>query len=183
MFLNVAFSTFNSDQESCSDNNAGCTHGCIQGPFGAQCSCPVGYQLSNDSKTCEDVDECNSPGLCSQHCFNERGSFRCHCQDGYTLEADQRTCKASGEKRCAIKPSVHATYCSPGTTYNFIMHKIGNRTIISPTVTWLSRWCLYSTYCLHCAGCWARMDCDHGGARPPDCGTDTTSFFSHVSPC
>lgn len=84
------------DQESCSDNNAGCTHGCIQGPFGAQCTCPMGYQLSNDSKTCEDVDECRPLGICSQHCFNERGSFRCHCQDGYTLEADGRTCKASG---------------------------------------------------------------------------------------
>lgn len=96
---NSFFLAFNSDQESCSDNNAGCTHGCIQGPFGAQCTCPVGYQLSNDSKTCEDIDECNPPGLCSQHCFNERGSFRCHCQDGYTLEADQRTCKASGEER------------------------------------------------------------------------------------
>ena len=96
--LNCAFPAFNADQESCSDNNAGCTHGCIQGPFGAQCTCPVGYQLSNDSKTCEDVDECNPPGLCSQHCFNERGSFRCHCQDGYTLEVDQRTCKASGEE-------------------------------------------------------------------------------------
>uniref|UniRef100_A0A672N2Y4 Low-density lipoprotein receptor-related protein 2-like n=1 Tax=Sinocyclocheilus grahami TaxID=75366 RepID=A0A672N2Y4_SINGR len=84
------------NQESCSDNNAGCTHGCIQGPFGAQCTCPMGFQLSNDSKTCEDIDECHPPGVCSQHCFNERGSFRCHCQDGYTLEADGRTCKASG---------------------------------------------------------------------------------------
>uniref|UniRef100_A0A8C2DL15 Low density lipoprotein receptor-related protein 2a n=1 Tax=Cyprinus carpio TaxID=7962 RepID=A0A8C2DL15_CYPCA len=83
------------NQESCSDNNAGCTHGCIQGPFGAQCTCPMGFQLSNDSKTCEDIDECHPPGICSQHCFNERGSFRCHCQEGYTLEADGRTCKAS----------------------------------------------------------------------------------------
>ncbi|XP_035811393.2 low-density lipoprotein receptor-related protein 2a isoform X1 [Amphiprion ocellaris] len=90
------------DQESCSDNNAGCTHGCIQGPFGAQCTCPVGYQLSNDSKTCEDMDECNPPGLCSQHCFNERGSFRCHCQEGYTLEADQRTCKASDSRQAFL---------------------------------------------------------------------------------
>lgn len=92
------FCLLNLDQESCSDNNAGCTHGCIQGPFGAQCTCPVGYQLSNDSKTCDDVDECSPPGICSQHCFNERGSFRCHCQDGYALEADQRTCKVSGEE-------------------------------------------------------------------------------------
>nr|XP_046260892.1 low-density lipoprotein receptor-related protein 2a isoform X2 [Scatophagus argus] len=90
------------NQESCSDNNAGCTHGCIQGPFGAQCTCPLGYQLSNDSKTCEDVDECDPPGLCSQHCFNERGSFRCHCQDGYTLEADQRTCKASDSRQAFL---------------------------------------------------------------------------------
>ncbi|XP_016107771.1 low-density lipoprotein receptor-related protein 2a [Sinocyclocheilus grahami] len=90
------------DQESCSDNNAGCTHGCIQGPFGAQCTCPMGFQLSNDSKTCEDIDECHPPGVCSQHCFNERGSFRCHCQDGYTLEADGRTCKASGSREALL---------------------------------------------------------------------------------
>ncbi|MEQ2180384.1 hypothetical protein GOODEAATRI_000741 [Goodea atripinnis] len=89
-------------QESCSDNNAGCTHGCIQGPFGAQCTCTVGYQLSNDTKTCDDIDECNPPGLCSQHCFNERGSFRCHCQEGYTLEADQRTCKASDSRQAFL---------------------------------------------------------------------------------
>uniref|UniRef100_A0A4W4GV52 Low-density lipoprotein receptor-related protein 2 n=1 Tax=Electrophorus electricus TaxID=8005 RepID=A0A4W4GV52_ELEEL len=90
------------NQESCSDHNAGCTHGCIQGPFGAQCTCPVGYQLSNDSKTCEDIDECTPPGLCSQHCFNERGSFRCHCEDGYMLEADGRTCKASGSREAIL---------------------------------------------------------------------------------
>ncbi|KAM7407483.1 hypothetical protein PAMA_003284 [Pampus argenteus] len=90
------------NQESCSDKNAGCTHGCIQGPFGAQCTCPVGYQLSNDSKTCEDIDECNPPGLCSQHCFNERGSFRCHCEDGYTLEADHRICKASDSRQAFL---------------------------------------------------------------------------------
>ncbi|XP_025940300.1 low-density lipoprotein receptor-related protein 2 [Apteryx rowi] len=83
------------DQESCSDNNAGCTHECIQGPFGAQCTCPVGYQLANDSKTCEDINECDPPGFCSQHCYNERGSFRCYCDDGYVLETNGRTCKAA----------------------------------------------------------------------------------------
>uniref|UniRef100_A0A8C9SXP4 Low-density lipoprotein receptor-related protein 2 n=1 Tax=Scleropages formosus TaxID=113540 RepID=A0A8C9SXP4_SCLFO len=90
------------NQESCLDNNAGCTHGCIQGPFGAQCTCPVGYLLTNDSKTCEDIDECSPPGVCSQHCFNERGSFRCHCTEGYTLEADLRTCKATGPREAIL---------------------------------------------------------------------------------
>ncbi|XP_048340432.1 low-density lipoprotein receptor-related protein 2 [Sphaerodactylus townsendi] len=83
------------DQESCSDNNAGCTHECIQGPFGAQCSCPFGYQLANDSKTCEDINECDPPGFCSQYCHNERGSFRCYCDEGYVLETNQRTCKVA----------------------------------------------------------------------------------------
>uniref|UniRef100_A0A8C5S259 LDL receptor related protein 2 n=1 Tax=Laticauda laticaudata TaxID=8630 RepID=A0A8C5S259_LATLA len=85
------------NQETCLDNNAGCTHGCIQGPFGAQCSCPFGYQLANDSKTCEDINECDSPGFCSQHCHNERGSFRCYCDDGYILESNGKTCKVTGE--------------------------------------------------------------------------------------
>uniref|UniRef100_A0A4W3HU78 Low-density lipoprotein receptor-related protein 2 n=1 Tax=Callorhinchus milii TaxID=7868 RepID=A0A4W3HU78_CALMI len=86
------------NMESCSDNNAGCTHQCIQGPFGAQCVCPDGYLLANDSKTCEDIDECNPPGFCSQLCYNERGSFRCTCGEGYDLEADQRTCKVSDSR-------------------------------------------------------------------------------------
>ncbi|XP_041433100.1 low-density lipoprotein receptor-related protein 2 isoform X2 [Xenopus laevis] len=84
------------NQESCADNNAGCTHQCIQGPFGAQCTCPEGYRLSNDSKTCEDINECMTPGFCSQTCYNERGSFRCYCEDGYILEPNGRTCKAAG---------------------------------------------------------------------------------------
>ncbi|XP_048809593.1 low-density lipoprotein receptor-related protein 2 isoform X5 [Lagopus muta] len=83
------------NQESCSDNNAGCTHECIQGPFGAQCTCPVGYQLANDSKTCEDINECDPPGFCSQHCYNERGSFRCYCDEGYILETNGRICKVA----------------------------------------------------------------------------------------
>ncbi|XP_068936741.1 low-density lipoprotein receptor-related protein 2 isoform X2 [Petaurus breviceps papuanus] len=87
------------NQESCSDNNAGCTHECIQGPFGAQCLCPFGYQLTNDSKTCEDINECETPGFCSQHCYNERGSSRCWCDEGYILEGNGKTCKvaASGD--------------------------------------------------------------------------------------
>ncbi|KAM9664148.1 low-density lipoprotein receptor-related protein 2 [Trichechus inunguis] len=82
------------NQESCSENNAGCTHQCIQGPFGAECLCPLGFLLGNDSKTCEDINECDFPGFCSQHCHNVRGSFRCWCDAGYILEGDGRTCRA-----------------------------------------------------------------------------------------
>lgn len=93
------------DQESCLHSNGGCTHLCIQGPFGAQCECPLGYRLANDSKTCEDIDECRIPGFCSQHCYNMRGSFRCWCDIEYSLEADQRTCKATGTKSELTTPA------------------------------------------------------------------------------
>lgn len=89
---------FHEDQDDCTLDNGGCSDGCIQGPFGAQCFCETGYQLLNDSKTCEDIDECLIPGFCSQQCYNERGSFRCYCSDGYLLEPDGRTCKVAGEK-------------------------------------------------------------------------------------
>ncbi|XP_015230707.1 PREDICTED: low-density lipoprotein receptor-related protein 2-like [Cyprinodon variegatus] len=81
--------------DDCALNNGGCSDDCIQGPFGAECTCPPGFQLLNDSKTCDDINECLIPGFCSQQCYNERGSFRCHCSDGYLLEPDGRTCKAT----------------------------------------------------------------------------------------
>ncbi|MBN3296498.1 LRP2 protein, partial [Amia calva] len=84
-----------SDEDDCAVENGGCTDGCVQGPFGAQCTCSPGFQLMNDSKTCEDINECQIPGTCSQICFNERGSFRCYCEDGYTLEPNGRVCKAT----------------------------------------------------------------------------------------
>lgn len=89
---------FNEDQDDCALNNGGCSDGCIQGPYGAQCTCHPGYQLLNDSKTCEDINECLIPGFCSQQCFNERGTFRCSCSHGYLLEPDGRTCKAISEQ-------------------------------------------------------------------------------------
>ncbi|KAM7316467.1 hypothetical protein ACRRTK_024198 [Alexandromys fortis] len=83
------------NQDSCIHSNGGCTHQCMQGPFGATCICPSGYQLANDSKTCEDVNECDTLGFCSQQCVNMRGSFRCSCDAEYTLESDGRTCKVT----------------------------------------------------------------------------------------
>ncbi|XP_037704852.1 low-density lipoprotein receptor-related protein 2 isoform X2 [Choloepus didactylus] len=84
------------NQQSCIHDNGGCTHDCLQGPFGAECKCPLGFLLASDLKTCEDINECDTPGFCSQHCYNEIGSFRCFCDEGYALEGDRRTCKVAG---------------------------------------------------------------------------------------
>uniref|UniRef100_A0A673KVB5 Low-density lipoprotein receptor-related protein 2-like n=1 Tax=Sinocyclocheilus rhinocerous TaxID=307959 RepID=A0A673KVB5_9TELE len=98
-------------EDDCQVNNGGCSHGCIQGPFGAQCTCEPGFQLLNDSKTCDDINECLIPGFCSQTCYNERGSFRCYCQDGYHDEIGcvYRTC-SSQEFTCQNGVCIPSTY-------------------------------------------------------------------------
>jgi len=64
---------------------------CLQG---AICTCPAGEVLRSDGVTCEDLNECEPPGICSQVCTNIKRGFDCSCVEGYRLEADNRTCKA-----------------------------------------------------------------------------------------
>lgn len=81
---------------ACLGDNGGCTHKCQKTPDGSKCSCYTGYALSDDDKTCEDVDECQMPGSCSHFCNNTKGGFKCRCADGYFLEHDHKKCKADG---------------------------------------------------------------------------------------
>lgn len=66
---------------------------------GVLCSCFEGFRLTNDNKTCHDINECEDPGSCSQHCVNNRGSFWCKCVEGYKLEPDMKRCKAAGKRK------------------------------------------------------------------------------------
>ncbi|XP_064458298.1 low-density lipoprotein receptor-related protein 2-like isoform X2 [Ornithodoros turicata] len=85
-------------ETQCDKDNGGCAHLCHGSPLGPKCSCHPGYFLSNDLKTCEDIDECKRPGHCSHFCENVKGSYKCSCASGYSLGADGRYCKVeSGE--------------------------------------------------------------------------------------
>lgn len=37
---------------SCEANNGGCSHGCSHSSAGPLCTCPRGYELDEDQKTC-----------------------------------------------------------------------------------------------------------------------------------
>ncbi|KAK2852949.1 hypothetical protein Q7C36_008150 [Tachysurus vachellii] len=62
------------------DSGLLCAHMCVNIPGSYRCSCPSGYKLLANGRSCEDVDEC----LTQQHncsrgttCVNTGGGFRC----------------------------------------------------------------------------------------------------------
>ncbi|XP_043943235.1 signal peptide, CUB and EGF-like domain-containing protein 1 [Protopterus annectens] len=80
--------------ETCAVNNGGCDRTCKDTATGVRCSCPVGFTLQSDGKTCKDIDECRvNNGGCDHFCRNTVGSFECSCQKGYKLLTDERTCQ------------------------------------------------------------------------------------------
>ena len=72
-------------------------------PSGTVCSCYKGFSLASDNKTCDDINECEEPGSCSQQCFNSKGSYTCRCVEGYNLEYDGKHCKAAGKRELFIR--------------------------------------------------------------------------------
>ncbi|XP_066523108.1 latent-transforming growth factor beta-binding protein 2-like [Hoplias malabaricus] len=71
-----------------------CSNGLCQNTDGSyQCLCDSGYKFSNDSKDCEDVDECKefSVPCGTWNCENTLGSYRCFkgCPSGFYVEENK----------------------------------------------------------------------------------------------
>ena len=74
-------------KKSCSDltsllsvDNGGCSHECYSSYGQAHCTCPSGYTLGDDWKTCRDLDECQTgSNECTEdeECINTDGSYDC----------------------------------------------------------------------------------------------------------
>ncbi|XP_071960612.1 uncharacterized protein [Antedon mediterranea] len=85
----------------CETNNGGCQHICNKANSDAYCSCHLGFELNEDGKGCQDIDECSrapSPydihsNQCNQHCINTPGSYYCDCEEGFELSPNARVCK------------------------------------------------------------------------------------------
>lgn len=63
-------------RDECKLNNGGCSQLCVDTQANYYCDCRKGYKLTSDNRTCEDINECEIPGSCSQLCTNERGGFK-----------------------------------------------------------------------------------------------------------
>uniref|UniRef100_A0A2K5I809 CUB domain-containing protein n=1 Tax=Colobus angolensis palliatus TaxID=336983 RepID=A0A2K5I809_COLAP len=89
--------------ETCAVNNGGCDRTCKDTATGVRCSCPVGFTLQPDGKTCKDINECLvNNGGCDHFCRNTVGSFECGCRKGYKLLTDERTCQGEGSLALTI---------------------------------------------------------------------------------
>nr|XP_039264177.1 uncharacterized protein LOC120339992 [Styela clava] len=77
------------DVNECDNLNGGCSYTCTNTEKSYFCSCPSGFQLDSDMKSCIDVDECtrtnlnNCQGLAK--CNNLSPHFICSCPDNYVV--------------------------------------------------------------------------------------------------
>ncbi|XP_056210778.1 signal peptide, CUB and EGF-like domain-containing protein 2 [Falco biarmicus] len=101
--------------ETCAVNNGGCDRTCKDTSTGVHCSCPVGFTLQFDGKTCKDIDECQSSnGGCDHFCKNTVGSFDCSCRRGFKLLTDEKSCQDIDE--CSFERTCdHTCINHPGT--------------------------------------------------------------------
>ncbi|XP_032862831.2 signal peptide, CUB and EGF-like domain-containing protein 2 isoform X3 [Tyto alba] len=101
--------------ETCAVNNGGCDRTCKDTSTGVHCSCPVGFTLQFDGKTCKDIDECQSNnGGCDHFCKNSVGSFDCSCRKGFKLLTDEKSCQDVDE--CSFERTCdHTCINHPGT--------------------------------------------------------------------
>lgn len=48
----------------------------------------------NNSNPFQDIDECQTYGICSQGCVNTPGSYNCTCAKRFRLKNDEKTCES-----------------------------------------------------------------------------------------
>ena len=87
------------DIDECKENPRICNGGkCTNTPGSYLCSCQFGLTTSSDGITCEDIDECATPGMClNGECDNTLGSFKCRCEEGYSVKDDGPGCRDDDE--------------------------------------------------------------------------------------
>uniref|UniRef100_A0A8C6WY42 Signal peptide, CUB domain, EGF-like 3 n=1 Tax=Neogobius melanostomus TaxID=47308 RepID=A0A8C6WY42_9GOBI len=108
--------------KTCAVNNGGCDSTCHDSVTGVRCSCPDGFTLQPDRKTCKDIDECRlNNGRCDHVCRNTVGSFECSCKKGYKLLTNERTCQDIDE--CSFDRACDHFCVNSAGSFQCLCHK------------------------------------------------------------
>ena len=95
---------------ACTVNNGGCEQGCRDWSGGHECSCYAGYDLADNGRSCENIDECSSdPCENGGTCIDGLNSYSCQCPAGWTGS----TC-ATNINECNSNPCTNGGTCTDG---------------------------------------------------------------------
>lgn len=77
-----------------------------------ECSCPSGYRLKSDGRSCIEIDKCvENTHDCDQFCtYTGPGIFSCSCEDGYDFNDVTRRC----EQNSTVQDACAFAGCSQG---------------------------------------------------------------------
>uniref|UniRef100_A0A3Q3EIF5 Fibrillin-1 n=1 Tax=Labrus bergylta TaxID=56723 RepID=A0A3Q3EIF5_9LABR len=91
------------DVDECIQAPKPCNFICKNTEGGYLCSCPRGYILQEDGKSCRDLDECSTKQHnCQFLCVNTIGGFTCKCPPGFT----QHHTACIDNNECASDPNL-----------------------------------------------------------------------------
>lgn len=105
------FCFITADMDECSFSEFLCQHECVNGPGSYYCICPSGYNLLDDNRSCQDINECENRNFtCTpqQTCFNIPGEYKCldpvRCEDPY-VQINENRCMCPAENAgCRDQP-------------------------------------------------------------------------------
>ncbi|XP_058235652.1 matrilin-3a [Hemibagrus wyckioides] len=80
-----------------------CQHTCVSSGSSYYCTCPAGFVLMQDKKSCfkfsvgdddgrTSLDQCEMGHDCEHICVSSDGSYHCECWRGFVLNEDKKTC-------------------------------------------------------------------------------------------
>ncbi|CAH2223311.1 growth arrest-specific 6 [Pelobates cultripes] len=146
--------TCDTDVNECSVLNGDCSHYCVNKQGTYHCLCPSGYQLLENNKTCEDVNECTkSPGICgTAECKNMPSTYACLCEEGYKYDALTKSCQdideckeGRCEQTCVNSPGSYTCHCD-GRGAVKLSHNMNTCEDILPCVPFLTEKSIKSLY-------------------------------------